>query len=253
MTTKNRTRPLRGKPAAGWRIATGLVAAAAAIGVGHGVAGLLDPVASPLVAVGAVLIDGAPTPLKTFAVRTLGTADKPVLLGGIAVALAVLAGLLGVLAWRRRPLALIGIGLLGVAGAAAALTRGTLVDALPSVAAGLAGVAALVWLTRLGTDRAPQAAAHSGWSRRELLTGLGATGLVAAVGGLGGVLAGRARSASASAAGRAVRLPAPVSTAAPLPAAAQLPGMTPFLTSANDFYRVDIALVTPRIDVADGR
>nr|WP_239579621.1 molybdopterin-dependent oxidoreductase [Microlunatus panaciterrae] len=43
-------------------------------------------------------------------------------------------------------------------------------------------------------------------------------------------------------------MPSPGSRSAPVPAAAQVEGNTPFLTSIDDFYRVDIALVTPRID-----
>ena len=41
-------------------------------------AGLIDPVASPILAVGSTLIDAAPTPAKEFAVRTFGTYDKPI-------------------------------------------------------------------------------------------------------------------------------------------------------------------------------
>jgi len=238
------------RPAAGWRAAAGLVAAATAVGVGHGAAGLLDPAASPLVAVGAALIDAAPTPLKTFAIRTFGTADKPVLIAGVATVLAVLAAGLGLVAWRRRGYALVGIGLLGAVGAVAAGTRGTLLDTVPALVAVGTGVATLGWLTRVGRRRPAGRGGESETSRRRLLAGLAGAGTVAAVGGLGGVLAGRGRT-RAAAAGRAVRLPVPVSPAASVPVGAQLPGMTPFLTPADSFYRVDIALVTPRVDVSD--
>ena len=74
------------------------------------VAALLGrPQAGTVVAVGAVLVDAAPTPVKEFAVATLGTADKPVLLGGIAVVLAVLAAGLGVVAFRSRVAGLAGV------------------------------------------------------------------------------------------------------------------------------------------------
>ena len=84
------------------RILAGLASAGAAIGVGHLVAALTDPAASPLLAVGSVAIDAAPTPAKEFVVRTLGNYDKPVLVGAIALLLAVVAALLGLIAWRRR-------------------------------------------------------------------------------------------------------------------------------------------------------
>ena len=114
------------QPTAPLRALAGVVAALAAVGVGHGVAGLLNPVASPLIAVGSTLIDAAPTPAKEFAVRTFGTYDKPILLGSIAAVLLIFAAGLGLIAWRRRLVAMIGISLLGVAGMAAAITRGSL-------------------------------------------------------------------------------------------------------------------------------
>jgi DMSO/TMAO reductase YedYZ molybdopterin-dependent catalytic subunit len=76
---------------------------------------------------------------------------------------------------------------------------------------------------------------------------VGAAALVAAIGGGGGILLGRARQAAAVTR-RALGLPAPASVAKAIPAGAQLPGMTPFTTSIDKFYRVDIALVTPSID-----
>ena len=81
----------------GFPALAGLLAVAAGAAVAELVAALLGrPQAGTVVAVGAVLVDAAPTPVKEFAVATLGTADKPVLLGGIAVVLAVLAAGLGV-------------------------------------------------------------------------------------------------------------------------------------------------------------
>jgi DMSO/TMAO reductase YedYZ molybdopterin-dependent catalytic subunit len=229
-----------------------VLAAGVAVGVGHLVASLLNPVASPVLAVGSALIDAAPTPAKELAVRTLGNDDKPVLVGSVGLVLLVFAALLGLVAWRRPRLAYVGIALLGVAGVAAALTRGPLLDTVPSLAAGIAGVAALRFLlTRPPADRddATPTAAAAGRGRRGLLIGLGATALVAAVAGGGGLVVGRVRQVGA-AARRALSLPAPASAAAALPEGVQLPGMTPFTTPSQDFYRVDISLVTPRVDAS---
>ena len=250
------------------RAATGVAAAGVAVGVGHLVAAVLSPPASPLIAVGSALIDAAPTPAKTFAVRVLGNADKPVLIGGVAVALLVFAAVLGLLAWTHRRVALAGIALLGVVGAATAVYRGDALDAVPSVVAGVAGVAALLLVvSRSGATaprpsldvpapvaipgRADQAAAapSKALGRRSFVTALGLTAAVAALAGGGGVVVGRVRSAGA-AARRALGLPSPASPAQPLPASAQIPGMTPFTTPVDDFYRVDISLVTPQIDAA---
>src|SRR5689334_24477944 len=61
----------------------GLLAVASGAAVAELVAAVLGrPQAGTVVAVGAVLVDAAPTPVKELAVATLGTADKPVLLGG---------------------------------------------------------------------------------------------------------------------------------------------------------------------------
>lgn len=249
MSTATPTDRQPGQPRAVLRVLAGLVAALAAVGVGHGVAGLVNPVASPLFAVGSTLIDAAPTPAKEFAVRTFGTNDKPILLASIGAVLLVFAAILGLIAWRHRRIALAGISLLGVVGIATAVTRGSLVDAVPSLIAGIVGVLALSWLSTRRIQRAV-GPSTAGGSRRGFLMALGVTTAVAALGGVGGIVLGRVREA-ASAARRVVGLPAPASAAAAIPAAAQLDvaGITPFTTPTEEFYRVDIALVTPRVNV----
>ena len=263
-------------PAGTWRAgpavraASGVGAAALALGVGHLVAAFVSPPASPLVAVGSALIDAAPTSAKTTAVRLLGTYDKPVLIGAVAVVLLVVAAVLGLLAARRRGAAVTGVALLGVVGAACAVYRGGPVDAVPSVVAGVAGAAGLLWVTGRAAPVEPRttpdlavvpvpvpgrstdagnAVAPHATSRRGFLVALGVVAAGAALSGAAGTVVGRVRDAS-SAARRALGLPAPASAAAPLPDGVQLPGMTPFTTPVDDFYRVDISLVTPRIDAS---
>jgi DMSO/TMAO reductase YedYZ molybdopterin-dependent catalytic subunit len=129
----------------------GLLAVVAGVAVAEVVAAVLDrPQAGTVIAVGGVLVDAAPTPVKEFAVATFGTADKPVLLGGIAVVLALLAGVLGVVGYRSRRAGLAGAVVLGLVGVAAALTRpaASIVDASPSLAGMLAIGSALVVLLR---------------------------------------------------------------------------------------------------------
>ena len=56
------------------------------------VAALTNPAASPVLAVGSTVIDATPTPVKEWAVRHFGTADKTILIGSVlAVTLAVAA------------------------------------------------------------------------------------------------------------------------------------------------------------------
>ena len=240
------------RPRAVFRALAGVAAAGVAVGLGHLVAAFIDPTASPVLAVGSALVDAAPTPAKEFAVRTFGTADKPILVSAIGVVLLVLAALVGLIAWHRPRTATLAIGMLGVVGAAAALTRGPLTSAIPSVVAGAAGVVALQLLrTRRASNKDVASAvdAAAGRSRRGFLLALGATGVVAALAGAGGVVVDRARDAGA-AARRALRLPVPSSPAPPLPDGVQVDGVSDFITPAADFYRVDISLVTPRIDAA---
>ncbi|MFD9339975.1 molybdopterin-dependent oxidoreductase, partial [Streptomyces sp. NPDC060028] len=71
---------------------------------------------------------------------------------------------------------------------------------------------------------------------------------------LGRAVTGR-RGRGAAASREAVRLPAPASPGAPVPPGAQLriPGVSAFTTSNADFYRVDTALLVPRVDAGAWR
>jgi hypothetical protein len=71
--------------------------------------------------------------------------DKPVLLAAVADVLLVAAAGLGLLAWSRRWLALLGIAALAGIGVVAAALRGGFADALPSAVAALIGAPALGW------------------------------------------------------------------------------------------------------------
>ncbi|MFC4147054.1 molybdopterin-dependent oxidoreductase [Micromonospora mangrovi] len=244
----------------------GLLAAAAGVAVAELLATATRPQAAPLVAVGATVIDGAPTPVKEFAVRTFGTYDKPLLLAGIGLALAVLAGVTGVLARRRARYGLLGVALFGAVGVAAALTRPDArpTDALPAlvgaaVAATLLGRLPLPGLTDASPD--PGTADPSGTGepsgtggpvgpgRRELVRNAALVAAGTAVAGLGTAVLRRTGSADAARSRAAVRLPAPRDPARPLPAGTA-PG---FHTRTADFYRVDTALTVPRLDVDSWR
>ncbi|MBW8481362.1 molybdopterin-dependent oxidoreductase [Actinomadura parmotrematis] len=225
---------------------SGVLAGAVALGVAELAAALVRPQAAPLIAVGGAGIDRTPEWLKDFAIRTFGTHDKQVLLGGLLAGAIVLAALLGLLGRFRRVPAAAGLALFGLVGAIAALTRPDAgpADALPTVIGTVAGIAALLLLLRHGAEES------DGTGRRAFLATAGGAVAVAAVGGIGGrLLAGR------KSVGRLradVRLPAPAKPAPPLPAGADLrvPGLTPFTTANSGFYRVDTALVLPQVDPA---
>ncbi|MCW2883019.1 MAG: molybdopterin-binding oxidoreductase [Sphaerisporangium sp.] len=128
----------------------GVVAGAVALGIGQLVAGLLNPKASPVIAVGDAAVDRTPAALKEWAIRAFGSSDKVVLITGIVVVLALIAAGLGLLARRRVGFGTSGLAVFGLIGVAAAMTRpdsGAL-DALPSLAGAGAGAWALSILVR---------------------------------------------------------------------------------------------------------
>lgn len=234
----------------------GLAAGAVAVGVAELVAVATGPRSAPLVAVGAVVVDHVPEPVKELAVRVFFTYDKLALLIGIGVLLAGFAAGLGVLAGRRLWYGLAGIALFGLVGLLAAVTRhgANPAYALPSVVGSLAGAAVLTLLLRRLPRYDPDAAVPSGGggaeARRRFLRLVGAGLAGAAVAGFGGRWLAQRRGVSAARA--AVRLPAPASPAPPLPPEAdqRLPRLAPFVTPNRDFYLIDTALVVPQVDPA---
>jgi DMSO/TMAO reductase YedYZ molybdopterin-dependent catalytic subunit len=255
----------------------GLVAAAVALGTAELVAGFIGAAASPVIAVGNAAIPLTPEPVKAFAIRTFGEADKVALIVGTLVVIALYAVLVGLVGLRSRALGAAGIGVFGLVGFVAAVTRpaGALLDGVPSVVGALAGIAALVALLgALSRQPAPAepstadggrsddrvldrlrevlAAGDRGGSavdrRRFLVTSGIAVGVAAATGGGGRLLQQRFAVAGERS---DLALPTPSSPAPALPAGADLaegvPGLTPLFTANRDFYRVDTALTVPQL------
>jgi DMSO/TMAO reductase YedYZ molybdopterin-dependent catalytic subunit len=266
--------------------ACGIVATGFGVAVAELLAAATRPQAGPLIAVGGAIIDATPTPVKEFAVRELGTNDKPALLTGIVVVIALLTAAIGILGMRHRIAALAGAAAFGLAGAAAALSRPAAVpfDAVPAlVGAALAGAALAFLLPRAGaalalppsrtgaasdlslhrTGAAPdlslrQAGVAPDPSLRQAGVGPLASSSArrdfmrtAALVAGGAVVAGAGARAVTGARGGAA---SKTRDAVRLPAAADpaepLPsGIAPgFVTTNADFYRVDTALSIPRID-----
>ncbi|MGZ4492807.1 MAG: hypothetical protein ACXVEU_19220, partial [Nocardioidaceae bacterium] len=232
----------------------GLLAGAAAVAASEAVAALLPGVTSPLCSVGDRAVDAAPRPVKEWAIATFGTHDKPVLIGGVVVTVAVLAALCGIVGVRR-PRAAVGIFLVlsAVASAAALTDRAATAAAglrlLPAVALVTVGLAALGALLRpLRAAPAPAGGDSSGVDRRAFLKAALAVSAVAAA----GEVVTRTFGVNDAAASRAaVRLPGAAVPAGTLPKGAELgvPGLTPYLTTNRDFYRVDTALEVPAVPI----
>jgi len=85
-----------------WARLAGAVAGLAGLAIAVLVAWVVAPVGSPVPAVGELIINLLPASLVNFGKDTLGTADKPVLLAIIVVAVLILCAIAGQLEWRRR-------------------------------------------------------------------------------------------------------------------------------------------------------
>src|SRR5262245_48093570 len=85
----------------------GLAAAIAGMAAGHLVAAVVNPSASPVLAVGSVVVDSTPTPVKEWAVHTFGTLDKPVLLTSVGLVTALAAAGIGLVSRRQPTLAMV--------------------------------------------------------------------------------------------------------------------------------------------------
>jgi DMSO/TMAO reductase YedYZ molybdopterin-dependent catalytic subunit len=257
----------------------GVVSVAAAVGAGHLVAALVAPAMSPPLAVAAAVVRLAPLPLVEFATSTFGTADKPVLLSGIAVLLVGVAALAGLAARRRSWPAVTVVAVLGLVGMAAVWTAPSVaqLDLLPSLVATGVGVWAVRWLhprlpravgwagprrdtaAYIGSARPPDTDADERpavpVSRRGLLHGsaaLGVVGAAAVLTGAAGQLLSRGVDGSRAEVTRLLAA-APVTRAAPVPPGADLTafGAPPVVTANADFYRIDTALRVPALSAAD--
>jgi DMSO/TMAO reductase YedYZ molybdopterin-dependent catalytic subunit len=253
-----------------------------AIAAGELFAGVVAGAPSLIVAVGDVVIALQPPGAKDLVVALFGTNDKlalQVVIVGVAVAIAAAAGvlasrrfrngaalfvafgLLAALAGQRDPLAeplyaLVGgivavgagltvlRGLLALAGGVAPDAAGHTADAGPAPDAGAAPGDQVV-----AAAAAPSATSMPDWGRRRFL--------IASAGTVGGAMAATAvgRSLLDRRHGEEVvivsRLPAALEPVPPLATGQELAveGITPLVIANDDFYRIDTALIVPRVKV----
>jgi DMSO/TMAO reductase YedYZ molybdopterin-dependent catalytic subunit len=247
-----------GEPAAprigrGWAALVGVLAVAAAVAAGQLVAGLVAPASSPYLAVGDAVVRLSPHWLTEFAKAAFGTADKAVLLAGMAVVIAVVAALAGVASRRHPGPAVVVVVVLGVLGLAAVMFEPAFspLDMVAPTASLVVGVAVVRWLHGLGVAAADRPDGSGGLTRRALLVrSATAVGVASLAGGAAGAWLGRGVSdlrgpvtARIAAARLTERAPA-------IPASAAFPelGTPTFLTPNADFYRIDTALRVPVLD-----
>jgi DMSO/TMAO reductase YedYZ molybdopterin-dependent catalytic subunit len=223
--------------------AAGLLAALAGLAVGQLAAALTEPRSAPLSALSDTIVAIVPLEVSHWFIDLVGTLDKPLLILGVAGAVAVAGAGAGLL-WRSRPWAArAAVVVLALVGAAAAVTRPGLSAwaAVPSLLAGAVTLGVLQWWAgRYSRSESP--------SRRGFLTAVGGAA-VAAVGA--SWWAGRSGPAGIESEREALVLPDPdVPAAEPGPMADfDKKGLSSYLTSNADFYRIDTAITVPRVDV----
>jgi DMSO/TMAO reductase YedYZ molybdopterin-dependent catalytic subunit len=250
VTEEPRTSDSARVPGRGAAALAGVAAGAAALGAAELLAGALPQAASPIIAIGDLIIALQPPGAKQFVVDLFGEADKLLLnLLIVAVALAA-AAVLGILARGRPGLARVGFAGFGLLALGAAL-RDPLASPLTSllVAAAAIGVAflALRWLMDQARRLAsPPVAEMPAWGRRRFLVNSAALiGAAAGSGVVGRALLDRGRLNAVPQVGS---IPEPVATVPPLPPGAEfaVEGMSPLVTPNGSFYRIDTALLVPR-------
>jgi DMSO/TMAO reductase YedYZ molybdopterin-dependent catalytic subunit len=250
-----------------------VAAAVFGAGIGELTAALIAPGASPFAAIGSALIDFAPAWAKETAIALFGTNDKIALLVGIGIVLVALAAAAGLVELKWPPFGLAIMIVFGGVGVLAAMTRANpgQFDWVPSLIAGiLAAIALNLLIARLpGRERAPArtrsesgpdavapgavaATAEPALERRTFLfwtAGAAAVGLLATV---GSTLA-RAGTQAVAVVRDALKLPAPATPVAAIPASTELgiTGLAPVITPNEQFYRIDTALIVPQVDPAD--
>jgi DMSO/TMAO reductase YedYZ molybdopterin-dependent catalytic subunit len=246
-------------------VLAGLVAAFAGLAAAELVVGLVRGSASPVVPVGQEVIDRVPVAVKDWAIDTFGTADKAVLVAGSLLTLLLIGSLVGVLAVRGQFGSAVAVtAAVGVVGVMAALSRPapTLGKLLPSIVGTVVSVVVLWWLTarRSSTASPPgddgaavPTVVRDGDDRRSFLMRSAAVGASSlAIGWLGRRLQERFEIEDER---EELALPEPDDAASAVPVGADLgiDGITPFVTPADDFYRIDTALRVPQVRRASWR
>ncbi|MGH3565920.1 MAG: molybdopterin-dependent oxidoreductase [Pseudonocardia sp.] len=239
----------------------GFLAVGAALGVGHLVAGPISPSSSPFLAVGDTVIRYSPPFLTEFAKTTFGTADKPVLLGGMAVVIGLIATVAGIASRRAPRVGVTVITVLGVLGLLTVVNAPVFapLDVLAPVVALGVGVGSFRLLHRVALrdcaepDAGPPARANGAVPRRDVLIGSSiAVGLGAIGAGTGGQLLATNIGDSRTQVTRQVAN-ARVAPAPPIPPGADFAefGSPTFITPNPAFYRVDAALLIPSQAASD--
>ncbi len=241
------------------RMIAGVAAASVALGGAQLVGIPFGARADARAAIGSVVVDLTPGPIKEWAIQTLGSLDKLFVSVVILVVIATIAAIAGTFETQRRPIGSAVIAAAGVLGCIAVLSRqgATALDTIPTVAGAACGVAALRLLTRRfrpGLEDPEDGADHDepdAGRRRLVMLGLLGFGVVSGV--VGAIITRLVHSVAADRS--SFTLPRPRTSAPLIPADVQPNGVAlpSFVTASADFYRVDTALSVPQLSHGDWR
>lgn len=257
---------------------SGAVGIIVAFGITELVHGLYQLVPSVLVSLAQRVVELTPGQLVTQGIEMLGKADIPVLITVMLIFTVAIAGLLANLALRSWVAALAGVAVLAAVAVAAAFSKpfiapvATVATIVGALAAGVVVTALLLRAAGLMSPAVSGASGSPGGSpstevrsreahssggmavgrRSFLVLGGGATVAGALAAGFGRMLAGGGTetAAQSSESGGESVAPSQVKTLPPPPPGASLEveGMPPLITPAKDFYLIDSALSSPRIE-----
>ncbi len=250
-----------------WSLA-GLLAGAAGLATSYAVANVMSVRSSPVVAVAEMVIRLTPGEVVERAIAALGFNDKPLLVAGILVVLALLFAWAGRLAARHWWAPVLVFGAMAAVGVVAVATQDALTTTsyLPIVVGFVTWVVVLSVLTqplerttKTGEDAPTEApdhevvgAAPADGTRRGFL--LGAVGVAAISLGLGvmGRLWGSGRR-RVEASRRLLRLTGVSEPKVPPATKVGVEGVTPWVTPADDFYLIHTAIALPTIEPEEWR
>jgi DMSO/TMAO reductase YedYZ molybdopterin-dependent catalytic subunit len=245
----------------------GGLAAALGIAIAELMAGLVLGAPSLVIAIGDLVIENQPPGAKELIVELFGTNNKLALNVGIVLAAVLVAGLLGVAGRRRWAVPVAGFSVAGMVGLVAALAQ-SLTDPILAVLTVVVAIAAALvalrlllratgprWAPPVATGIVPGSAASvvetmPDWDRRRFLQ----IGGGVAIGSLViGVVGRNLLDHSPAGAAEGAALPVASGPQPALPAGASLDvaGISPIVTPNDAFYRIDTALITPRVNVDD--
>ncbi len=243
-----------------WTAASGMVAVAGGLAVTEGLASVVPLVPSPLDALGQIVVTWLPGAVVTSAISVFGDANRLVLFAAsvlVALLLGALVGRLAARSYAGAVGAITAVGLLAVLATLAQQGAALPLVLLVVLAGGAATAGLLARLLRLaGRLPPPVGTAPSPTDppvdRRGFLRLSGAT----AVGALGVGVLSRGGAGGGDAGVQLATRPAPqvAQPRPPVPPAQDLAtrfgDVTPVLTPNDRFFRIDTAVVVPRVDAS---